>query len=172
MMKQYNLFRDIAAKAHADTHHMYDGKPYVFHLDMCVDVAREFAYLIPEQHYIAVETGIYFHDVIEDARWTYNDLFKVTNNLISTKISYALTNNKGKTREERANENYYQGIRDTEYATFGKLCDRIANMKYSKNTGSSMFKKYIKEYFHFKSQLYDEKYKDMFNYIENVIIAS
>ncbi|MBR1412444.1 MAG: hypothetical protein IJ577_04880, partial [Prevotella sp.] len=44
---------------------------------------------------------------------------------------YALTNEKGRTRAERAGEKYYQGIRETPYAPFVKLCDRLANITYS-----------------------------------------
>ena len=34
-------------------------------------------------------------------------------------------------RAERAGENYYKGIRETPYAPFVKLCDRLANITYS-----------------------------------------
>ena len=51
--------------------------------------------------------------------------------LMATEIVYALTNDKGRTREERAGEKYYQGIRVTPYAPFVKLCDRLANVTYS-----------------------------------------
>lgn len=173
-MKYYNYNRDLAAKAHEDTNHRYDkeGKnhPYIYHLDMVVEVAREFKHLIPEKDYFDVETGLYFHDAIEDARLTYNDVYKLTKSLIAANIAYALTNEKGKTREERANDKYYDGIMDTEYAPFGKVCDRIANMRYGKQEGSSMLQTYIKEYPDFKKKLYDERYKEMFDYIEKEFI--
>ena len=51
--------------------------------------------------------------------------------LMGTEIVYALTNDKGRTRSERAGEKYYQGIRETPYAPFVKLCDRLANVTYS-----------------------------------------
>jgi len=169
-MRYYNFNRDKAAKAHADTNHRYDpdGKnhPYIFHLNMAVDASSKFKHLIPEKVYFDVETGIYFHDGIEDARLTYNDVLKITNSVIAAEIAYACTNNKGKTREERANDEYYALIKVTPYASFAKICDRIANMTYSKQQGSSMHKKYIKEYEHFKEKLYDEQYKEMFDYIE------
>lgn len=38
---------------------------------------------------------------------------------------------KGRTRAERAGEKYYQGIRETPYAPFVKLADRLANITYS-----------------------------------------
>jgi hypothetical protein len=50
---------------------------------------------------------------------------------MATEIVYALTNDKGRTRAERAGENYYKGIRETPYAPFVKLCDRLANVTYS-----------------------------------------
>ena len=174
-MIEYNLNRDKAAKAHADTNHRYDptGKnyPYIFHLDMAVDVAREFKHLIPANVYFDVETGVYYHDGIEDARLTYNDVLKATNSIIAANIAFACTNEKGKTRPERASPKYYQGIRDTEFATFAKLCDRIANMRYGKMGGSSMHKTYIKEYPHFKAELYTDLYKEMFDHIEENLMS-
>ena len=50
---------------------------------------------------------------------------------MATEIVYALTNDKGRSRAERAGEKYYQGIRETPYAPFVKLCDRLANITYS-----------------------------------------
>lgn len=170
-MKICNLHRETAAKAHADTNHRYDpdgnNHPYVFHLDLCVSFCRIFDHLIPESDYFDVETGMYYHDVIEDARWTYNDVKKVSNINVA-ELAYALTNKKGKTRDERADGEYYAGIRECPfpYAIFNKICDRMANMYYSQKNGSSMHKKYINEYPHFKAELYTDEYKEMWDYIE------
>ena len=72
------------------------------------------------------------------ARQTYNDVMKTAlkwmkgeQALMATEIVYALTNDKGRTRAERAGEKYYRGIRETPYAPFVKLCDRLANISYS-----------------------------------------
>ena len=46
-------------------------------------------------------------------------------------IVYALTNEKGRNRGERANDLYYQGIRQTKFASFIKMCDRLANIQYT-----------------------------------------
>ena len=69
---------------------------------------------------------------------TYNDVKKVAGSmlteeqaLMATEIVYALTNDKGRSRAERAGEKYYQGIRETPYAPFLKLADRLANITYS-----------------------------------------
>ena len=51
--------------------------------------------------------------------------------LMATEIVYALTNDKGRNRAERAGEKYYKGIRETLYAPFVKMCDRLANITFS-----------------------------------------
>lgn len=130
-----------AHKLHQSVNQVY-GKnlPYGFHLDMVADEAREFGYLVCEKEddVVPLLFGAYYHDSIEDARLTYNDVMKVARQymsgdqaLMATEIVYALTNDKGRTRAERAGERYYAGIRETPYAPFMKLCDRVANITFS-----------------------------------------
>ena len=100
----------------------------------------------------AVMIAVWGHDLIEDARVSYND---VKSNLgpEAADIIYAVTNEKGKNRSERANAKYYEGIRNTPGAVFVKLCDRIANVQYSKLTKSRMFEMYKEENVSFGMQL-------------------
>ena len=112
--------------------------------------------------------GGYYHDSIEDARMTYNDVMhearlRMTEEqaLMATEIVYALTNDKGRTRDERAGENYYKGIRETPYAPFIKLCDRLANITYtcsidSGKDGNRMREIYKGEMGHFLSSIKPE----------------
>lgn len=105
--------------------------------------------------------GAWFHDSIEDARLTYNDVKREAARLglddaqatLAAEIVYALTNEKGRTREERANDRYYAGIRTTPYAPLLKLADRLANLKYSctgKNERNLHMKEiYLRELPHF-----------------------
>ena len=79
---------------------------------------------------------------------TYNDIKKLIGEF-STEIVHAVTNEKGKTREERANKTYYLNIRKVPMASFVKMCDRIANVRYSKLIGSRMYEKYKRENEHF-----------------------
>lgn len=138
--------RDYAFKCHADTNHLYDGKPYgEAHLQSVFDVGSEYIYLISNvRDRTNVLGACYCHDLIEDTRQTYNDVKNNTNVMIAD-IAYACTNEKGRNRKERANDKYYEGIRITKYAPFVKLCDRIANVQYSKSVGSQMHKMYKKE---------------------------
>ena len=88
--------------------------------------------------------GAYFRDSIEAGRLPCNNVTAIANEYMSpsqayiaAEIVYALTNEKGRTRAERANERYYEGIRTTPYAPFVKMCDRVANMTYSARKDNS-----------------------------------
>lgn len=76
---------------------------------------------------------------------------------MATEIVYALTNDKGRTRAERAGEKYYAGIRSTPYAPLIKLCDRYANMSYSfhgsDESNIHMKRVYANEWQHFLSAI-------------------
>lgn len=180
----------FAAKAHADVNHYYNDGPYAYHLQAVGNVAIKFKHLIPKEDQDSVIQACYCHDLIEDTRLNYNDVKSKISNLnidyvadskldnhskLVADIVYAVTNEKGRNRKERANDKYYQGIRETKYATFVKLCDRIANMQYGKSINSSQYKMYCKEWLHFKASLWDslsmELYKEMFDYIENSIMS-
>ena len=133
--------RQSAHTLHQNVNQVY-GKnlPYGFHLDMVADVVREYGHLVcaQETDVVPLLFGAFYHDSIEDARLTYNDVMKEAKKymddeqaLMATEIVYALTNEKGRNRSERANEKYYAGIRETPYAPFVKLCDRVANITFS-----------------------------------------
>ena len=70
---------------------------------------------------------------------TYNDVRKRARSLgldeaqafMAAEIVYALTNEKGRTRAERAGVKYYEGIRAVPYAPMVKLADRMANIRFS-----------------------------------------
>ena len=111
------------------------------------------------------------HDLIEDTRVSYNDV-KEHLGQEAADIIYALTNEKGKNRKERGGVKYYEGIRNTKGAVFVKLCDRIANVQYSKMTKSRMFEMYKKEHQDFELMI--GRYTDnkdlepMFEYLANL----
>ena len=160
--------REFAEYHHNGTNHKYDGKPYTYHLSMVVEVAERFIHLIPVNKRYAVLAACWCHDTIEDCRVTYNDVKSELGEEVAN-IVYALTNEKGKTRKERANDKYYEGIRETEFAVFVKLCDRIANIQYSYSQRSRMSDMYKKETPDFIKSIYDEKYEQLFHYLENLV---
>lgn len=169
--------RDYAILCHNNTNHKYDKVfAYSMHLQMVVDVAMKFIHLVPEEYRDAVIAGCWVHDVIEDCRETYNDVKKATNEQVA-ELAYALTNEKGKNRKERASDKYYEGIRNTPYAVFIKICDRAANYEYSKRTGSRMAEMYEKEMPEFITSLIGDAtwkplehhpLKEMFDYLTEI----
>ena len=176
---------------HRNTNHMYDTYlPYEFHLRMVYQIGLKYKHILddtkdyytgepyrgPHQEQVTLKsaclTACWGHDLIEDCRVSYNDV--VSNlGLEAADIVYALTNEKGKSRNDRANDRYYEGIRNTPGAVFVKLCDRIANVQYSSMTGSRMFEMYKKENNNFMIKLgrYDSNghvnnpYEEMFQYL-------
>jgi hypothetical protein len=139
--QQIEAIRLAAHELHQSVNETYgDDLPYGFHLDMVVEGVVCYGHLVCacEEDVLPMFFGAYYHDSIEDARLSYNDVIKAAREwmteeqaLMATEIVYALTNDKGRTRDERAGEKYYKGIRETPYAPFVKLCDRLANVTYS-----------------------------------------
>lgn len=138
---QASEIKEEAHRVHRDVNQFYDKiHPYGYHLDMVVNAMLDYVddVLPGEEDLLAIYFGAYFHDSIEDARLTYNDVHAIAlrfmdddKALLATEIVYALTNEKGRTRAERADGRYYAGIRAIPYAPMVKLADRIANMTYS-----------------------------------------
>lgn len=143
--------------------------PYSFHLEMVNKQAEKFANLIPSEN-APVWVGIWGHDSIEDARLTYNDI-KDMFGVEAAEIIYLCTENKGRTRADRKDDVWYHQLKTNEGAVFVKLCDIIANVKFSLLTNSSMFSKYKAEYNQkVRPLLYCEKYRDMFEYLDKLFI--
>lgn len=131
-----------AHNIHADVNQHYDGTfPYGVHLDAVTAAAMRFidAVIADERDLAVVYFGTMNHDAIEDARQTYNDVLARARRhfgddksaLMATEIVYALTNEKGRSRAERADDRYYSLIRTTPYAPLVKAADRLANFTYS-----------------------------------------
>jgi (p)ppGpp synthase/HD superfamily hydrolase len=144
--------------------------PYSFHLDLVAMQALKFEkyIFVDDPYYTATWIGIYGHDSIEDARVSYNEIKNKFGEIVADVI-YACTEYRGKTREERKPEQFYVELKLNEIAVFVKLCDIIANSLYSQMTGSTMFKKYKKEYEEkVRKILYTDQYKDMFTYLDKI----
>lgn len=160
-------FHEWAIEQHRKTNHLYDKIiPYEYHLNMVVkEVHRHYEIakntpMTDEQHekmpigrlglnvFSQLEVlvnGAWGHDLIEDTRTNYNDIIAAGGGTEVAEIIYALTDDKGKNRAERGNEEHYKRLVVVPGAAFVKFCDRIANVRYSKFAESSMYDKYKKE---------------------------
>jgi len=168
LSKQKESAKEFAIRAHESTNHHYDDElPYSFHLRLVVKVAKDFQELgeilcgVYNRKFEEVDIDFrdlidacWLHDTIEDARVNYNailflyndDIHAANVNKTVAEIVHAVTNvTRGRTRSERMPQEVYDDIKATPGATFVKMCDRIANVQYSKMMGSGMFKKYAQE---------------------------
>ena len=156
-----------AADCHNGTNHKYDNHPYTIHLKMVYDFGCKFAHLLNADEVDTALAACWTHDTIEDTRQTYNDVKKRCGEAVAEAV-YAVTNEKGRSRAERANDKYYKGIRENEIATFVKLCDRLANATYSRDCNQRMLDTYRNELPHFCQTLFNERFKPMFEELEKI----
>lgn len=116
----------------------------------------------------ATEQGVWLHDLLEDSwRISYNDLKSKYGTKVA-EIVFLVTEEKGRTRSERHNHKYFTGIASMDEAILVKLCDNLANVIFSCYSGFGMYKKYKSEYSTFKSYLYKEEFRAMFDLLEEI----
>lgn len=159
--------KKYSIRCDTDTNHLYDGKPYIIHTQMVYDYAVKYSYLLNVDEVDCVYASCFTHDLIEDCRQTYNDVRTNCGEIVAD-ITFALTNEKGKTRKHRANDSYYKGIKMVKNAPFVKICDRLANVLYSKQNNSPMFEVYKKEHKNFKAHFveFQTELKPMFDELD------
>lgn len=152
-----------ALKLHHNVNQKYDKKyPYFYHLFMVYNSALKFKHLLSYDDFILALKIIFLHDVIEDARLTYNDVKELFGKDVADGV-FACTELRGKNRAERHGKDYYDLLVQNPIHVFVKLCDIHANVSFGKRTGSSMFKKYKSEYTSkVKPTLYNEQFNDIF----------
>lgn len=154
---------------HKAVNHKYGTKEYSYHLSEVNRYAKLFINFIPKEDQDTVLAATWLHDAIEDAMQTYNDVKNVCGKEVAD-LAYALTNEKGRNRAERASAKYYKEMRDCKYATFIKICDRLANVYNGRQEAkngrkNSMLKKYASEHSKFKlsiAEIKRESLKDKF----------
>lgn len=161
--------RMYAYKISALRRHKYDGKHYEFHTYKVYEYVKKYIHLIPESERKNVLSAAFTHDTIEDCAETFNDVKKATNERIAELTSALTTLVHGKTRKERAPNSYYRRIKKTDLADFLKICDRLANVSIGVAKKSSMSKAYKDEYEKFKTKLYSEIYKPMFDELDTLL---
>lgn len=126
------LARTIALLNHKDQ--MYGQHPYIFHLDMVVNVLT----LAGEIDDVLISAG-YLHDTIEDTSMTYEIIAEVFNKRIADIVQ--AVSNAGSFEETAANID-----RAGLMAATVKTADRIANLIMSTTTKNTpTLKKYVSE---------------------------
>lgn len=154
-----------------------DRLPYSMHLKFVQAQANRFMHLIEYKMLMPysrvtshnlIQMSIAGHDLIEDARVSYNQIKDLTGTDVA-EVIFLCTEMRGRNRAERHNEQYLVELAKNELAVFVKLCDIIANVLYSILTNSTMLKKYQAEYPEVRRHLYHQKYNEMFVYLEGLL---
>jgi len=143
--KELETFGVFARIAHANANCEYDGKPYYVHLDMVeegIDI-YETVFLNYLDYYIA-RKGASGHDLIEDAKLSFNDIKKESNRRVA-QVILAVTDVHEENRLLRHLFTMGKTVKDF-IAIIVKMADMRANGKYSKEHGSSMYDTYVEEY--------------------------
>lgn len=174
-LKKQNFITWCRVRHDHDCNQKYDGNmPYSKHLEFVVAQAKKFKYLLDSDWtdgeftlWDCIEMACWGHDLIEDARVTYNDIVERVGKFTADLI-YACTEEKGKDRNGRHNEKYYTELAASKYGIFVKLCDICANATFSVLTNSSMLEKHRKEHEHTIFYLYRKEYKPMFDYLDGL----
>lgn len=141
----------------------YDGdKDYTFHLQMAVDILVSFGYY-SEDYIIACR----LHDSVEDTQLS----LKLINQFFGEKVARlveAVTDPPGLTRRDK-HEKLYPILRANQDAVPIKLADRIANVTYSLDNGSNMWKMYYKEHPYFEGAVREEgKHDSMWEHLNQL----
>lgn len=165
--------RKFAITNHRRVNQEYDGLPYHVHLMEVVDFVHRFDYLLNESDIDVAVCVAWNHDVIEDTGLTFNDVKEVMGDRIAALVCNLTTNIHGHNRSERADQDYYDRVKSDPLSIFVKIADRLANMFHSLNYGNKgMYKKYKKELPHFKEELYNGMYDEMWELLENIETSS
>lgn len=166
----------FAYAAHQRVNQSYDKQyPYSVHLTIGGVYAVEFIDCLPKEVKVSdAMGGWWLHDTVEDCRLTPNDLLKEGFTMETVKIAFALSNEKGWTRAERANDKYYVGIRETPGAVWDKLIDRLANVHYGIVFDGGMISTYRKEQENFVKKLFLDsddmpRYQDMIDELDEML---
>jgi len=116
----------------------YGGNEYVYHLDMVVNglIVYEKIFKDPNDYKNSTISGFY-HDTIEDAQLTFNNIKSATN-IDVARIVLAVTDVHEENRLLRHLATMGKTVKDYR-AIIVKMCDIRANAMYSRESGSSMY---------------------------------
>lgn len=141
----YRLKREIALKFYDESNCKYDGKSYIVHSDMVGDFVEKFKAVFKlDDDFRVTKIASIFHDCIEDAKKTFNDIAKVSN----VDVARVVLNVTDVPAEDRFTRHMLTMPKTvTDYrAIILKLADIAANTKYSFLSGSGMYNKYVSEW--------------------------
>lgn len=172
-------WENFCKKSHQNVNQFYgkgNSHPYSFHLDLVNSVSNMYlndTILGGSYSSKVVEWAIWGHDLIEDCRFTYNDIVKnisalkpigtspldkKRNEQFSIDVAeciFLCTDYRGRNRDERKPPLFWEELSANKLAIAVKMCDTLANMRYGYITNSSMLKAYTKNVSFYKKFVND-----------------
>ncbi|RPI81265.1 MAG: hypothetical protein EHM34_08870 [Nitrosopumilales archaeon] len=134
-----------ANKAYNDANCTYGDGSYMIHINMVMQQFNRISAVFKKPADIDVTLGaVPCHDLIEDAKQTHNDICKVCGKDVAD-VTLAVTDVPAENRLLRHLLTMPKTVRDYR-AIILKMCDMHANASFSKANGSSMYRKYVREY--------------------------
>lgn len=134
----------FAIQAHKDANNKYDDKDYYTHIEMVEDNIEKYGTVfLKYSDYVKACAGASSHDLIEDAGLTFNNIKEATSTPVAH-IVLAVTDVHEENRLLRHLATMGKTVKNY-VAIIVKMADILANAKYSKRSGSSMYKKYVAE---------------------------
>ncbi len=149
--------------------HTFGSADHVTQLNMIHHEYERFKHLaVTSVHPDILEGCVWAHSTISKAKQTYQAVISNTNILVAD-VAHAMVDEKGKTRSDKNNVDYYAGLREVDGAAFIKIIGRVANVKYAWAANPGMFKIYKEEQAFFTKQLYADTYKEIFDYLNYIL---
>lgn len=144
-MKKIELIKSYAKKCYDDANCKYGDENYFTHILMVEGFVIKYKdiFILAEDSHNTL-CSAYTHDLIEDAKQTYNDIMRIAGKDVAN-ITLAVTDVHAENRLMRHLLTMHKTVKDHR-AIILKLCDILANATYSKESGSSMYLKYVEEY--------------------------
>jgi (p)ppGpp synthase/HD superfamily hydrolase len=146
MILNYEKLHEIARKQYNEVNSKYDNKEYIYHIDAVSAIIDRYqnVFIHNNDDFINTKIASLFHDSIEDARQSYNNILENTNKDIAD-IVLAVTDVPSSNRLMKHLLTMVKTVADYR-AIILKMCDILANATYSYEHNDSMYCKYKKEY--------------------------
>jgi (p)ppGpp synthase/HD superfamily hydrolase len=137
--------RSYAKICYDEANCKYDGSNYFVHIEMVVGLIDSHRNIFKSKEDISATLGAaYCHDLMEDAKQTYNDIRKSCGKEVAD-ITLGVTDVPAENRLMKHLLTMGKTVRDHR-AIILKMCDMLGNAMYSKEHGSRMYRIYVEEY--------------------------
>jgi (p)ppGpp synthase/HD superfamily hydrolase len=146
-MTNLNKIADYAKKCYADANCSYgdDNGSYMIHIDIVINFLMKHLSVFKSVDDCNATIGAaYTHDLIEDAKQTYNNICDICGKDVAD-IALSVTDVPAENRLMKHLLTMGKTVRDYR-AIILKMSDIFANASYSKANHNSMYPKYVEEY--------------------------